>query len=196
MPKYNLNCICKYYHLSSVTSKYTIKHLTAGISFEDKRTSQYLTSHLTSWILKYSLRTWWTMTLSYGVQPSHQRDRMSFSGTDLSSGPRWTSWGSTNPSERSCTWIKGTPITNINWGIKGLKTALTKKTWGYWWMASWTWTSNVPSQLKKPTISPYSGLQQKMCDQQVEGSDPAPLLHAGEVSPGVLHPNVESSIQE
>lgn len=27
MPKYNLNCFCKYYHLSSATSKYSTKQL-------------------------------------------------------------------------------------------------------------------------------------------------------------------------
>ena len=34
----------------------------------------------------------------------------------------------------------------------------------------------------------------KMCDQQVKGGDPAPLLCAGEVSLGVLCPDVESSV--
>lgn len=32
-------------------------------------------------------------------------------------------------------------------------TALLKKTWGYWWTASRTWISNVPSQLTKPSVS-------------------------------------------
>jgi len=42
----------------------------------------------------------------------------------------------------------------------------------------------------------YPRLHQKKCDQQVEGGDPAPLLCAGETSPEVLHPDVESSVQE
>ena len=32
--------------------------------------------------------------------------------------------------------------------------------------------------------------------QQAEGDDPAHLLCTGETSPGVLHPDVESSLQE
>jgi len=35
-----------------------------------------------------------------------------------------------------------------------------------------------------------------MCGQQVNGGAPAPLLCTDETSPGVLHPDVESSVQE
>ena len=41
----------------------------------------------------------------------------------------------------------------------------------------------------------YPGLHQKQHDQDERG-DPAPLLCAGEASPGVLRPDVESSVQE
>jgi len=46
-----------------------------------------------------------------------------------------------------------------------------------------------------PETQPYPGLHQKKGGQQVEGGDPAPLLCAGETSPGELHPDVESSVQ-
>ena len=42
----------------------------------------------------------------------------------------------------------------------------------------------------------YPSLQQKMHDQQIKGGDPVPLLCAGEASPGVLQPGVESSVPE
>jgi len=47
-----------------------------------------------------------------------------------------------------------------------------------------------------PEGQPYPGLNQKKCGQQGEGFDPASLLYTGEASPGVLHPDVESSVQE
>ena len=43
---------------------------------------------------------------------------------------------------------------------------------------------------------PYHGLHQKQRSQQEEEGDPAPLLCTGETSPGVLCPDVESSVQE
>jgi len=42
----------------------------------------------------------------------------------------------------------------------------------------------------------HPGLHQKQHGQQGKGGDPVPLLCAGETSPGVLHPDVESSEQE
>ena len=43
---------------------------------------------------------------------------------------------------------------------------------------------------------PYPGLLQKKHGQQVEGGDLTPLLCTGEASPGVLCPDVESSLHE
>ena len=47
-----------------------------------------------------------------------------------------------------------------------------------------------------PENQPYPGRHQKKRGQQVQGGDPAPLLCAAEASPGVLHPDVESSVQK
>ena len=33
----------------------------------------------------------------------------------LSSGPRWTSWGSTKPHAKSCTWVAATPNGDTRW---------------------------------------------------------------------------------
>jgi len=35
-----------------------------------------------------------------------------------------------NPSARSCTWLEANPITITNWGMKGLRAALPKRSGG------------------------------------------------------------------
>ena len=49
---------------------------------------------------------------------------------------------------------------------------------------------------RSPEGQPCPGLHPKQCGQQVEGGDPAPLLHSGETPPGVLYPALEPSAQE
>ena len=85
----------------------------------------------------------------------HQKDRMPSRGTWTSSrsGPVWTSWGSTRPRARSCMWVRVIPNTSTGCGMKGLRTALPRKAWGYWWMKSWIWVTNVRSQPRRPTVS-------------------------------------------
>ena len=60
-------------------------------------------------------------------------------------------------------------------------------------MSRWTWITNVYLQPRKPTVPE---LRQKKCGQQVEQSGPASLLYTGDISPGVLCPHVESSVQK
>jgi len=36
----------------------------------------------------------------------------------------------------SCTRVRATPAINTGWGMKGLRAALPRRTWGYWWMKS------------------------------------------------------------
>ena len=43
---------------------------------------------------------------------------------------------------------------------------------------------------------PYSGLHQEKHGQQGKGGEPVPLVCTDEISPGVLCPDVESSVQE
>jgi len=47
-----------------------------------------------------------------------------------------------------------------------------------------------------PESHPYFGLRKQNSGQKGKGGDPAPLLCSGETSPGVLHSDVESSVQE
>ena len=93
----------------------------------------------------------------------------------------------------SCTWVGANPSINRGWRMTGLRAALLRRTWGYWWMKTWAWATNVCSQLRRPTISWAAS---KKRGQQVNRGDSAPLLHSGETPPGVLHPALEPSAQE
>jgi len=59
------------------------------------------------------------------------------------------------------------------------------------------WKLNMNQQYAlSPESQLFLELHQKKCSQQGKGGDPAPLLCSGETSPGVLHPDVESSVEE
>jgi len=81
------------------------------------------------------------------------REGMPFRGTltGWRGGPAWTAWSSTRPSARSCTWVGVIPNTSTGWVESGSRTAL-RRTWGYWWMRSSTWASNVRLQPRRPTV--------------------------------------------
>lgn len=89
-------------------------------------------------------------------------------------GPRWTSWGSTNPNAKYCTWIKETSTTNTSWEMKKLSASLLKKTWECWWMWFWTTASNVTSQPKKPAVS-WAGSKEAWPAGWGEESSPSAL---------------------
>ena len=48
---------------------------------------------------------------------------------------------------------RGNPHYQYELGVKGLRAALQKDTWGYRWVGKWTSVSTVPSQPRKPTVS-------------------------------------------
>ena len=95
------------------------------------------------------------MATSWGVQLTQQKDGMPSRGTWTSarSGSVWTSWGSTRPSARSCVWVGAIPAINTGCGMKGLRAALPRRAWVYWWMKNLTWATNVRSEPRRPTIS-------------------------------------------
>ena len=35
---------------------------------------------------------------------------------------------------KSCTWVRAISNTDIVWVMSGLRAALQRRTWGYWWM--------------------------------------------------------------
>ena len=76
------------------------------------------------------------MTPSCVVHLTFQRKGMSSRGnlTGLRNGPLQTSWSSARPSARSFTWVGAIPNISTDWGTSGLRAALWRRTWGYWWM--------------------------------------------------------------
>jgi len=44
----------------------------------------------------------------------------------------------TRPSAKCCTWIEATPDMSIDWQKNSLRAAHWRRTWGSWWMKSWT----------------------------------------------------------
>ena len=48
--------------------------------------------------------------------------------------------------------VGATPAINTGWEMRRLRAAQPRRTLGYWWMKSWTWATNVPSQPRRPTV--------------------------------------------
>ena len=97
------------------------------------------------------------MTPSCRVWSTHQRggitSRVTYRG--LRSGPRWTSWSSTDSNARTCTRIKETLTTNTSWGMKGLSAAPLKKSWG---TGEWEDGCKPAVYPYRPESQPYPGV--------------------------------------
>jgi len=95
-----------------------------------------------------------TMTPSCVVQSTHWTEGMPSRGTwiVLRGGPVRTSWNSTRPSARSCTWVRAIPSTNTGW-VKNRLRAAVRRTWGCWLMRNSTWPGSVHLQPRRPTAS-------------------------------------------
>jgi len=135
------------------------------------------------------------MTPSWVVWSAHLRDGMPSRRTWTSSGSGLvqTSWGSTRHSAGSCTWVGASPGINTGWGMKGLRAALPRRTWG---TGAWKAGHEPATCAHNPEGQPHLGLHQEKCGQQVEGGDSVTLLCSDETSPGVLCPALEPSVQE
>lgn len=64
-------------------------------------------------------------------------------------GSLWTSWSSTRPTARFCTWLGTIPSTNT-WADNALRAE--GRTWGCWLTRSSAWAISVCSQPRKPAV--------------------------------------------
>lgn len=85
--------------------------------------------------------------------------------TILRTGPRWISWSSTRPSERSCIWVRAIPIISMN----GLR-AILRRT------GEWKIGYELTICTYSPENQPYPGLHPKQCGHQGKEGNFAPLF--------------------
>ena len=78
--------------------------------------------------------------------------------TGLRGGPEQTSWSSTRPSARSCTWVRAIPSTNTGWVGNGLKAALSRRTLGCWLIRVSTWPGNMCLSLQDQPKQVYDSM--------------------------------------
>jgi len=56
------------------------------------------------------------------------------------------------PSAKCCLWVKAIPNTSTDCVMNGLRIALWRRTWGFWWNKSLTQASSVHLQPRRPTV--------------------------------------------
>ena len=135
------------------------------------------------------------MTPSCVVQSTHWREGMPSSGTltGWRGGPVRTSWSSTMPSARFCSWVVAIPSTNTGWAENGLRAVLRRRTLGCWLIRSSASPSNVHSQPRRPTVS-WAASREAWPAGHGKWFCPSALLWWD--PPGVLCPALEPSAQE
>lgn len=142
--------------------------------------------------IKHSLRKFVNNMKLCGVA-TLRREGISSRGTltCLRGGPVWTSWNSTQPSERCCTCVRAIWSTSTGWAEHGWRTALSSiEACRCWFTSSTTQFGSVCSQPRKPTMPSAASKA-----AWAEGQDFAPLLHSQEIPPAV-HKALGSTTQE
>ena len=97
------------------------------------------------------------------------------------------------PSAKSCTWL----WQQLLWVQAGRYKDRAQSWWKELGDTGLWQAGHEPAMCPhSPESHLYPGMHQKKCDQQIKGGDSAPLLCIDETSPGALHPDFESSVQE
>lgn len=52
---------------------------------------------------------------------------------------------------KCCSWVREAPGIKTGWGMKKLRMALCRRTWGCWWTRGCTWAGNVLSKTSQST---------------------------------------------
>lgn len=80
-------------------------------------------------------------------------DAIQTNSKDLRSEPMKNSRSSSRPSAWSCAWVRAILVSIQTGGMDGLRAALKRRAWQYWWRKNWTWSGNVCLQPRKANTS-------------------------------------------